>query len=111
MLNLQDGVNFTFLALAHADVPEDTPWLQALSHRCDMTVGVEPMEGRVADIDGRVRVTFRDHEAAFGGYGGSATPSVPLLAHRDGDPRGSVLFRAGDSSVRWISQMTGRELM
>jgi len=93
--------------LAAADVAGDTPLLLALQHAADGVVTLAPVEGRTAELDGRVEVTLRRVAAAgssSGGGGSSSTQQLPGTC--------TWHFRATDVAVRWLpEQLEGEELM
>ncbi|GFR49855.1 hypothetical protein Agub_g11955 [Astrephomene gubernaculifera] len=109
-------VPYCVIAGVYDDVPDDRAWLTSLEHRADVVVSVEPLPGRIADVDGVVTVTRRavpqpaatpQQLPAPSGQatpsGGSAPGCAPL--------RQSLYFRAGELAIKWMQHVTARELL
>lgn len=104
-------------------------------HPCtplQLVLSVTPLEGHIADLDGLVTFTYRQppipaaprHAAAaahkqHGHAGGAATdigsglavPAALVQEQQAFVPVESMYFRGGETGVRWISQITGRDLL
>ncbi|EFJ42742.1 hypothetical protein VOLCADRAFT_107139 [Volvox carteri f. nagariensis] len=48
----QQQMPYCVVAGVYDDVPDDRPWLKSLEHRANMVVSLEPLPGRIADVDG-----------------------------------------------------------
>jgi hypothetical protein len=118
--------SYRFAALAADDAPGDAALLAALRHGADAVAALTAVEGRTADLDGRLEVTLRrvawrgKGGGSSGGDGGPAAAAGGVAAlGADGGP-GALSrpggctwhFRSGDVGVRWLSErIDERDLM
>jgi hypothetical protein len=121
---LQLPACYRFVLLGAADVGgPDSTTLAVLAHTAHAVLRLTPVEGRTADLDGRLDLQLRRAGgwACSSSGGGSSTNSAGLAATGDdgatGDG-GATLgtqawhFRATDVAVRWLPErLDGRELM
>ena len=101
---------YRFAVIAAADVPSDGGALAALAHSADAVVQLAPVEGRTAQLDGRLELTLRRLPLA----------SNTLASCPTGMPAVDALlpgvytwhYRASDVAVRWLPEaLDGKELM
>ncbi len=96
------------MALAHSDVPEDQGWLLLLEHQADVVLELRQLEGRTADIDGQLDITWR---RAARGQGPGAAGKQGLAQHAGGGGGGRFFFRAGESSIRWVQSVGANDIL
>jgi hypothetical protein len=90
-------------------VPEDQGWLRLLEHQADVVLELQRLEGRTADIDGQLDITWR---RAAGGPGLGAAGQQGLAQQaRDGGSSGRYFFRAGESSIRWVQSVGANDIL
>jgi hypothetical protein len=96
------------VVLASEDIPAHQQHLAALSHQAAALVQLVPVEGGTADLDGQLLLQVR-HAPQQGAQQGSAAMAQAggVLAP------GAVgwFYRCGDTAVRWLSEVSGRELL
>jgi hypothetical protein len=102
-------VPVTVVILAADDIPAHHHHLAALSHTAAAVVQLVPVEGGTADLDGQLllqvrhapQVPQRDCSSpARQGEGGVVQPGTA-----------GWFYRCGDTGVRWLSEVSGRELL
>lgn len=112
LLHALQGVEYTLIGFIHSDVEEDREWIDMLTHQSDVSVGVEPLEGRLADIDGKVAIATRNFNwYAPGGDSDSHSYDDRPSAFGGCAPVRSVFFKTGEMQVRWITQINGKDLL
>jgi hypothetical protein len=113
---------YRFVVLAAADAPGDTVLLSTLQHSASAVLSLTPVEGRTAELDGRLDVTLRRLPIAWVAQGAAETTesAAGKKAAADGVAVGAGIalgtrswhFRAGDVAVRWLpDRLDGKELM
>ncbi|KAI8466900.1 MAG: hypothetical protein J3K34DRAFT_524148 [Monoraphidium minutum] len=115
---------YRFAALAAADAPGEAPLLAALQHAADAVLALTPVEGRTADLDGRLDATLRRLPAAWAdaaaSTSGGGSDAAAAAARTTGSGGGGAWlpgmrswhYRVTDVAVRWLpGQIAGRELM
>lgn len=107
---LPTQVPVTVVVLASEDIPAHQQHLAALSHQAAALVQLVPVEGGTADLDGQLLLQVR-HAHQQGPQQGSAA----ALQQQQGGvlAPGAVgwFYRCGDTAVRWLSEVSGRELL
>lgn len=106
--------NYRFVALAASDIPGEASLLAALQHSADAVLSLAPVEGRTAELDGRLDVVLRRLPCSnHGSECGSMAEGGPILGSSTILPGvQSWHFRAGEVAVRWLpGRIDGRELM
>jgi hypothetical protein len=97
---------YTLVALAHRDVPEDQAWLGLLEHQADVVVELQQLEGRTADIDGQLDITWRRAAA------GRQQVGRRLLGQQHaGSGSSRYFFRAGEASIRWVQSVGANDIL
>ncbi|KAG2499702.1 hypothetical protein HYH03_002637 [Edaphochlamys debaryana] len=112
------------VAGVYGDVAEDRPWLAALEHRANVVLELEPLPGRVADVDGVATATRRCGGGTALGCAAAAGPALgsslqgaasaaaaPAPAGGWAPLRQSLYFRSTELAVRWMAGVTDRELL
>lgn len=106
---------------------EDGNWIKLLEHASQLVLSVKPLEGHIADLDGQVTFSYRHppvpaavrlaaasftkgESHAMGGTQSSAS-AVALVPEQAFVPTSSMYFRGGETGVRWMPQITGRDLL
>ncbi|GLC55660.1 hypothetical protein PLESTB_001011900 [Pleodorina starrii] len=105
-------VPYCVVAGAYGDVPDDGLWLASLEHRANVVVQVEPLPGRIADVDGMVTVTHRFTAQAAAGASQPQSPPPPLWDAGSYCPwRKSLYFKSSELAIKWMDRVTARELL
>jgi hypothetical protein len=107
---------FRFAALAAADDPGEAAQVAALRHTADAVLALHAVEGRTADLDGRLDVALRRAPASGRALpiGPDALPASWLDGAADFSAPGvrSWHFRVGDVAVRWLPErIDGKQVM
>lgn len=108
---------YRFVVLAAADSPGDAALVAQLRHAADAVLALTPVEGRTAELDGRLDATLARLPPSWlqrigdDGAGGGAA-AVAAAEGRPVPGTHSWHYRATDVGVRWLPErLGGRELM
>lgn len=97
---------YRLVLLAADDVAADARLVAAAAAGCHVTLDVAPLEGRTAAVDGSMLLSVRRALAP------RAAQVSPARASWLAAGAASVwFFRAGDTGVRWLPELHGKEIM